>query len=129
VRDGQVRVQGTDSTLTLDRGERVRMRQGVAPERDSIDADDTEWAWVDALAPTIRIQGRSLLAVVRELAGESGLDLAFAEGSLEREMAATSLQGPDLKLPPRQGLQRVLSTTLFRAEIDGASGRVVVRRR
>jgi len=129
VRDGRVRVERGPDGVTLDRGEQVRLRAGSAPERGGIDVDDERWAWVDALAPAVQIAGRSLLVVLQELAAEGGYELAFADAAVEREAATATLEGPELKLPPDRAVQRVLSTTLLRAEVDGAAGRITVRQR
>jgi hypothetical protein len=127
VRDGSVRITSTNgAALGLGRGQAAEAAANgeiawvTPPSR-------TDWAWVDALAPPCGIEGRSLFAVLRDLAREADLDLAFASPEVERRARGLTLHGPALDLPPRTAIDAVLATTDLDADLTGQ--RVVLRDR
>lgn len=128
VRDGSVRVRYAGSALMLGGGERAVLKDGAA-DRSRLAPGDVAWEWAETLSPRIELEGRSLLAVLRDLTSEAGLELRFASLDVERQAAATTLHGPALRQPPRAALQSVVDTTLFQIQTDAANGRVILQAR
>lgn len=127
VRDGSVRLTSANgAALGLGRGQAAEAGAGGNIERVA-PPTRTDWAWVDALAPPCGIEGRSLFDVLRDLAREADLDLAFASPDVERRARALTLHGPALELPPRTAIDAVLATTDLDADLTGQ--RVVLRDR
>jgi hypothetical protein len=127
VRDGDVRLISTNGeALALSRGQAAEAASGgqiarVAPPTR------TDWDWVEALASPCGIEGRSLFDVLRQLAREADLDLAFASPDVERRAHGLTLHGPALDLPPRIAINAVLAATDLDADLTGQ--RVVLRDR
>ncbi len=131
VRDGMVRIQAAAAQQLLGRGEQGRVRTAsdgnVSIERSAIDPDGAAWAWVDALAPRVALEGQNLRAVALLLAREAGVELHFESSAVEAEAATTILHGPMLELPPGPALQAVLSTTRFEIRRQPDGSRLLVR--
>lgn len=113
VRDGQVRVSRDGQSLQLVEGETgvAAFDTGRPLTRSAVALSGPEWDWAEALAPHVVVEGRSLQAVLADLAYESGLPLRFASRDSEAAAANTLLHGPAIRLPPRAALRAVLATT------------------
>jgi ferric-dicitrate binding protein FerR (iron transport regulator) len=128
VRDGSVRLLRGDAALVLGGGERAVLRAGTAV-RSRLAPADPAWEWAETLAARVELEGRSLLAVLRDLSAEAGLELSFASPEIERQAAGTTLHGPPLGQPPRAALRTIVDTTLFTLEAEAGTGRVTLRQR
>ncbi|MEP7243167.1 MAG: FecR family protein [Gammaproteobacteria bacterium] len=127
VRDGAVR-------MTSANGVAFGLRRGQAAEAGAsgemawvAPPVRTDWEWVEALAPPCAVEGRVLLDVLRDLAREADLELAFASPAVERRARALMLHGPAIELLPRPAIDAVLEATDLDADLSGQ--RVVLRER
>ncbi len=129
VRDGRVRIDMGAANAELVRGESAAFSSaGGDLRRGSLAPDDPAWRWVEALAPSLMLEGRDLRSVLEVLSRESGRRLRFASGEVEADVAATVLHGPPLELPPSQALDTLLATTGF-AALPGEPGELVIAAR
>lgn len=123
VRDGAVAV----TTAT----ERAVLREGEAAEANGdrigplTNGRVVSWAWADALAPSLALDGRPVDEVLAEAAGRAGLSVHYADASVRTRAHDVILRGPGVKLAPRDAIRAVLVAGGFEGEIDGRT--VIVR--
>lgn len=110
VREGYViwTVAGGESTIPA--GTEVTVdRQGQASKR-AIPTAGRDWAWIEAMAPNIAIEGRPLIEFLQWYARETGRTLEMDDGS--RKQAATILmRGSIQDLTLTDALSAVMATT------------------
>ncbi len=144
---GVVRDIGTQFEVQIGDGEaallRVRVREGaislsnggtheaVAGEELHLDAAGTlsrgavprtgaAWSWVQQVAPSLDIEGASLVTYLEWVARETGWEIDFAPEALEESLAAVSLHGSIEGLTPQESLGVVLpGSGLGWTESDG----------
>jgi ferric-dicitrate binding protein FerR (iron transport regulator) len=128
VRSGAVEIATQSAKILVERGFAVAIGlDGHMLERNPIPTSGTLWDWADELAPELAIEGRTLAAVLRQIAEESGRRLEYASEDVRAACAATKLHGPPLDLGADGALAAVLATTPFDATID--EERVLISRR
>lgn len=128
VRDGRASIDATSQRIEIDAGMRVAIdASGREIERRAAAPHGTSWAWVDALAPALAIDRRSLLDVLADIARESGRRLEFADERVREECRGIALKGPFIELPMGDRLFAVLVTTGLEAVEDGE--RIMIRHR
>lgn len=106
--------QGTAKTarqLTLESGQALQIDRAGRAHRLQLGPFDAGWLWADALARPISIDGRSLDAVLAEVAARSGLSLSYASDAAASQAHRVVLHGPDLLLSPRIALDAALAGT------------------
>ncbi len=118
VRDGRVAVTtNAAQQLTLTAGEAVQIDLGGRPQRRRLGPFDAGWQWADALARPISVEGRSLDAVLNDVAERSGLYLTYANDGAASKAHRIMLHGPDLLLSPRIALDAALAGTTLSVAI------------
>ncbi len=128
VRDGRVRIDTASQRIDVDAGVRVAIdASGREIERGPAARHGAAWDWVEALAPPLAIDGRSLIAVLEDIARESGRRLEFADEDVRRECRGIALKGPFIELPMGNRLFAVLATTGLEAIESGE--RILIRHR
>jgi len=128
VRDGRVSVTPRRGTaVQLERGDVLEATPDGQLRRLQSAFDDSDWTWVDALAPATLIDGRSLYDVLVELAHQGGLQLRFATSDVELAARALPLNGQPLQLGTRAALNAILAATPFEAQFTG--GELLIRPR
>lgn len=128
VRDGRVRIETDARRIDVDSGVRVAVdAAGRELERRPAARHGATWAWVDSLAPPLALDGRALIDVLEDIAGESGRRLEFADDGVRLECRTIELKGPFIELPMGHRLFAVLATTGLEAIEDGE--RIVIRHR
>lgn len=121
VRDGTVQVAIGNDSARLRRGESATVKlQSATGSANPITlgrlgASGEAWRWADELAPRLPIEGHNLVAVLRTLAYQAGLELSFATQSVEADALATTLHGPVLDMAPQDALRAILATSSFRS--------------
>jgi ferric-dicitrate binding protein FerR (iron transport regulator) len=128
VRDGLVRVT-TNAGRTIDvaAGWRIVLdAAGVERERATVARYGDPWHWVDALMPSLRVDGRLLSEVLEEIAMQSGRRLEYADAEVQREAYRIRLKGPYVELTVGDRLFAVLVTTGLEALEDGEL--IIIRR-
>jgi hypothetical protein len=130
VREGRVRIDLAGTRAELGRGEAASFSdRGASLERTRSGADEDTWAWAEALAPHLALEGRDLRAVLAELAYEHGQSLRFARPEVETQVSQTVLHGPPLQLAPAEAMRTLLATAGFSATTgDGGSELVIDQR-
>jgi ferric-dicitrate binding protein FerR (iron transport regulator) len=115
VRDGLVLVTLGNESRSLERGETATLLVATGTIRPGrMDGSNSDWEWVEALAPSLAIEGRDLLSVLKALAHECGVEIRFANPGVEAMARATTLHGPALDLPPREAMRALLTSSGLR---------------
>jgi len=129
VREGRVHIDLAGGEAEIGRGEVAAfataggtIRSGTASLRGA------DWAWAEAIAPRVPLEGRDLRGVLFELARETGRPLRFATAEAEAQALETILHGPALDVPPGDALRTLLATSGFVATTDSTSEIVVASR-
>jgi ferric-dicitrate binding protein FerR (iron transport regulator) len=121
VREGKVEVEGVSDGI----GAGVELmldREGAAYARVALSGP--EWAWAEALAPRLEIEGISADAYLRWVARESGLELRYATPSAEIAARAALLHGVLPELAPLATLEALLPATDLVHALDGNTLRI-----
>ena len=115
VREGAVELAGEriSSTVAGSAGEQIRLGADGAIERDPFSPFDPDWGWVETLAGTPEVEGRSLLLFLSWVSRELGRELRFDEPVTEMRARTVILHGSAENLSPLQALHVMLSTTDF----------------
>jgi len=128
VRSGAARVATSSMLIGVGRGEAVRIdTDGRETARWPFATSGPEWAWADALAPALELEGRSLAEVLVDIARETGRQVAYENEDVRALCRSTRLHGPALALPPDRMLDAVLASTELDGHIEG--DRLLIRRR
>jgi hypothetical protein len=129
VREGRVRIDLAGGEAEIGRGEAAAFATaGGAIRSGAASLTGADWAWAEALAPRVLLEGRDLRGVLLELARETGRPLRFATTEAEQQALETILHGPALDVPPAEALRTLLATSGFIAATDSASEIVVASR-
>lgn len=128
VREGTVRIFGSSSTVIADKGTELSIPPAGAIIRRPIPTYGPDWAWVDALAPDYDIENKPLIDFLTWVGRETGRRVDFADEHVRAVARETLLHGSVQGLQPLDALDRVLSTTSLRFELQGDSIRVSSRR-
>jgi ferric-dicitrate binding protein FerR (iron transport regulator) len=105
--------------LTVTAGEVLQIDGSGQLQRARIGPFDPGWQWSDALARPVSIEGRSLNAVLTDVAERSGLNLSYANSAAATQARRVVLHGPDLLLSPRIALDAALAGTTLADSIRG----------
>jgi ferric-dicitrate binding protein FerR (iron transport regulator) len=139
---GTVEHIGTQYEVTaLARGMRVRVREGsvsvhtlngVQPAeagteivvyadevvRQPVPTYGPEWKWAESIAPEFDIEDQPLADFLNWVARETGRRIVFADDRTRQLATETRLHGSIHGLNPSQALERVLSTTTLRCDVQ-----------
>jgi hypothetical protein len=128
VREGAVRVRSASGTDLADAGTEILVASAdPTVVRGTVPTYGPDWAWVDALAPEFEIENRPLADFLSWVARETGRRIEFADERARAVALRTRLHGSVDGLEPMQALDRVLSTTSLRCELQGGTIRVSSR--
>jgi hypothetical protein len=108
VREGSVSVRWDGESDGADRGETLTLRRDGSIVRGAVEPDGPEWGWVLAAAPSLDIEGRSLASFLDWVARESGWEIRYADGAIERSAGTIRLHGTIEGLRPDESLQAIL---------------------
>lgn len=121
-----LRVRVREGTVVVDRGRGHRrltagseLTVDAGAERTSdLAPDDPVWGWVQAVAPRIDIEGRSVADFAIRASRESGVPVRYADAEAGRIASASILHGAVEGLPPLEALEAVLPTAGLEARRD-----------
>jgi len=113
IREGRVEIVRTNGAALASAGERVRITPGDEIERSVISAQDPDWAWAEAAAPSFEIHDRTLAEFLEWAARETGRQVVYASREAQRAAETLKLRGSVAGLDPETALTAVLSTTEF----------------
>jgi hypothetical protein len=126
VRGGIVSVRSDDDELEVVHGTELVLSADGSVSAGRISAHGPEWDWVQSVAPPFAIEGRSVIAFLDWVSGETGLWIRFADPALERFAGETLLHGVVQELSPADSVDVVLSSCGLSADREGAA--LVVRK-
>ncbi len=114
VRDGKVLVsQGGGRSITIDRGQGLRVSSDGEVSRLNVAPYGANWAWVSEFSPNFPIDGRPLSAFLSWYARETGLTLVLRRPVTQADLDRPTLSGSITGLSPAQALAAVMATTQF----------------
>lgn len=123
VREGAVRVDGSPAEAeVLGRaGEQLSLGAGGV-DRGPFSPFDADWSWVETLADTPVVEGRSLMFFLDWVARETGRPVRFDAPATETRARTVVLHGSAEELSPMRALDVMLATTDldYRLHDDGA---------
>jgi ferric-dicitrate binding protein FerR (iron transport regulator) len=126
VRGGIVSLTHADDQLEVVHGTQLTVEAEGSVTTSRVSAHGPEWNWVQQVAPPFEIEGRTVIAFLDWVSGETGLWIRFAEPELERFAGETLLHGAVQELVPSDATDVVLASCGLVADRDGAA--LVVKR-
>lgn len=130
VREGQVDVRAYGHSLSLGRGEELRVTGAGTVALEKVPTYGDAWEWTSTYVPEVSIEGRSLSSFLTWYARETGRSLRYSTPGLQADAEQARLSGNVKGLTSDQALEAILAATGFQIEMT-ASGeiRVVSRNR
>jgi hypothetical protein len=129
VREGSVELSaGAAPAHAVAAGEELRFAGDRAIERRSIAADAVEWAWAQALAVPLELDGGSTFDALQWVARELGKRLVFEDANAELLARNAIIHGSSAGLEPLQILEVVMATSVG-LDYTLGEGTLVIRRR
>ncbi len=110
VRDGLVSLSSDGDELEIAQGTGVEIAPDGTILRSRISAYGSDWDWVQQVAPTFEIEGRTVMAFLEWVAEETGLQISYDNGEVERFTQETILHGRLNGLVPAAAPEVVLPT-------------------
>lgn len=111
VREGAVILRRDAAEIRSAAGEQLSIESDGAIHRALVEANDADWQWVEALAPTPIIDGRSVAVLLAWVARETGRKIQYADRDTQRRTEQTILHGSIDHLEPLEALRVMLATT------------------
>lgn len=118
VREGAVLVDREAGHVQGRRGEEVAIRPDGGVERARVETFGEHWSWVEEIAPSFEIDGRTAIEFLAWIARETGRELEFVDRSSEEAARITVLHGSVQGFTPGEALVAVLATTRLRRVED-----------
>lgn len=125
VREGAVELASPASSTAAGRawqaeaGTELTLATNGRLSRATVPAHGEAWAWVQQIAPTFRLEGRTLADFLVWVERETGWRVAWADPTRATTAATTVLHGSGEELPPEQALAAVLPTCGLADRRDG----------
>jgi ferric-dicitrate binding protein FerR (iron transport regulator) len=110
VREGSAQVVTDGDASLAEAGHWVVHRQGAAPTRGQIAADDSRFDWIGALPTEFRLEGATLAEFMTWFHRETGLTPIYSTGVNAQDFADVKLKGSIEHLAPLDALSYVLAT-------------------
>jgi len=118
VREGSASIDASDGAIAVEAGWEVEVDPSGRTRRREIRTDAPEWSWIDAITPTIEIDGLPALDFLSWAARERGLTLSFVDSTLAAEAAGILLDGSIAGMSVEQALEAVLPTCALAYRVD-----------
>ena len=104
VRDGEVRVRGSQFDEAADRGQQLEVVSGGRPVKANISSHSAAWQWTEATAPKIDVEGMSTWDFLQWVGRETGNKVEFTTAEAERIARSGRLKG-SVNADPRTELR------------------------
>lgn len=117
VRQGAVVLQGGVREIRANAGERLTLDASGRLLRETIPAYDSDWDWVQELAPSPDLENLALTQFLAWVERETGREVRFAQPRTEERAQGTFLHGRPGRFVPMEALAVMLATTDFRYEV------------
>jgi len=121
VREGSVRLAADRHEWQAGAGAELLLAADGRLARGSVSVHGDAWDWVQAIAPSFRLDGATLGDFLAWAGRESGSRVAWAEPVRAATARATILHGSIDGLPPDQALAAVLPTCGLASRRDGST--------
>jgi len=121
VREGEVSVDGAYVAQAVAvAGQQMTVSGGAAPSVLDIDRYGEIWAWAEAMAPTLNMDGRSTYDFLQMTAREIGLVVEYENDTAEKIARDGTLRGA-VEMDPRSELALRMSGEDLSYRIDGGT--------
>jgi ferric-dicitrate binding protein FerR (iron transport regulator) len=124
VREGAVELASGDRSWEADAGAELLLTADGSLTRGSVPFHGQPWQWVQEIAPSFEIEGRTLGEFLAWVGRETGWQVRWREAGAAPRALGFVLHGSVESLPPEQALAAVLPTCGLAHRLDG--GTVVV---
>jgi ferric-dicitrate binding protein FerR (iron transport regulator) len=111
VREGRVEIDRAGQVVTGSAGEQLEFDRLGGVVRSPIAANDRAWQWVETVAPTPDMDGKSAAALIAWVARETGHRLQYESPAVQQRAATVILHGNIRHLTPLAALDAMLATT------------------
>ena len=115
IREGAVSIEGVRYDGTATAGQRIEIQADGAYENDAEPGYGADWIWVEAIAPSLNLDGWTILEFLNWVSRESGRPLKFETASARTIAASEELRGI-VDVEPTRALTIFLQTTDLKAE-------------
>ena len=115
IREGAVSIEGSRYDGTATAGERVEIQTDGGYVIDAEPGFGNQWNWIEAIAPSMNLNGRTILEFLNWVSRESGRPLKFESASAKAIAASEELRGI-VDVEPTRALEIFLQTTDLEAE-------------
>lgn len=111
VREGRVQLSREAGQVDGDAGEELTIDAAGALERTRIERDDSEWQWVESVAPAPDIDEQPVTVLLAWVARETGRTIQYEKPEVAHKASTTILHGNISHLAPLEALSVMLATT------------------
>ena len=109
VRDGSVAIVGHRYSETGYAGKAITLRGDSRPEHLDVRVYGQYWEWIEATAPGVDPEGKTLAALLSWVQRETGLEIRFEDAQLRDEVLDVEFTGvSDISNVPREALSQFL---------------------
>jgi hypothetical protein len=119
VREGVATLSHAGRSYEAQEGFRISLDPLGAPRTEPIPPHGQEWDWVLAIAPSFRLEGRTLGEFLEWVARETRWEVKFTDPSAAGSRSAIVLHGSVEGLRPDEMPATVLPTCGLRSRLDG----------
>ncbi len=119
VREGAVSLRHDSQSLGAEAGEELTLGRDGSVLRTPVEIHGVAWAWVEAAAPALDIEGVRLSAYLDWVERETGLSIDYADGALAGSAAEIELHGTIEGLTPEESLSVVLPGAGLGYRVEG----------
>jgi hypothetical protein len=121
VRGGRVAIARGGHEVEVSEGSALAITADGRLERSPTVAHGSEWDWVQLVAPSFEIEGRTVEAFLDWVSGETGLRITYQDSRIESFAAETILHGTMGDLTPNQAPEVVLPSCGLQVIRDGST--------
>ncbi len=118
VREGSIYFDSNYGSQTLQSGYQLTTLPSGTSQTNAIDANDSSWNWIHALAPQFELEGKSLHQYLLWVSREYALEIEFTRDT-ELQSRNVLLHGDIELLELEQALKVVFSATRLKYELKG----------
>lgn len=120
VREGTVSFSTGRETIEIPQGTSLAIAGDGSRVTTPISPDAQEWNWVQTVAPTFAIEGRTVTALLEWVARETGTPVRYESADAEKMARSAILHGTLGDLRPAQAPEVILPTAGLRATREGS---------
>ena len=125
VREGEVMVDGNYHDWPVYEGQRVQMIGSNQPMVTNTSGSGTDWQWIEAVSPSISIDGMTVFDFVYWVGRETGHAVEFGSDEVETVARNARLKGT-VNAPPRAELRLRMMTVDLHARFDPEDRKIIV---